>query len=65
MTEPLSDTAFDSLAVVWFTALAVSPRALILVLSFGRSRISDTGVRNLRWMGVAFAVVALANLILA
>lgn len=64
MTGPLSDRAFDALAVVWFLLIASSPRRVILVLSSGRSRISDTGVIALRWLGAVFAIVALVHLVL-
>ena len=62
MTEPLADHTFYAFAIVWFLLVAISPRRVILILSFGRSRISDTGEKVLRCMGALFALVALVNL---
>jgi hypothetical protein len=59
---PLSDKAFYALALVWFALIAVAPRGTILAISLGQSRISDTGVKALRWLGRFFALVALGNL---
>lgn len=59
---PLSDKAFYAVALIWFALLAITPRGAILVLSLGQSRISDTGVKALRWLGGFFALVALGNL---
>ena len=61
---PLSGQAFDVLALAWFTLLALAPRRVILFLSLGKSRISDTGVKVLRVLGCVFAVWSLASLIL-
>ena len=65
MIGPLSERFFYAVAVAWFLLIASSPRIVILALSFGRSRISDTGVIALRWLGVIFASVALVQLVLA
>jgi hypothetical protein len=59
---PLSDKAFYATAFVWFALLTTTPRGAILVLSLGQSRISDTGVKALRWLGGFFALVALGHL---
>lgn len=59
---PLSDKAFYAVAVVWFLLLTITPRGAILVMSLGKSRISDTGERALRWLSGFFAVVAFGNL---
>ena len=59
---PLSDKAFYAVALVWFALIAVAPRGTILVMSLGQSRISDTGVKALRWLGGFFALVAFGNL---
>ena len=59
---PLSDKTFYAAAFVWFLLLTITPRGVILVMSLGQSRISDTGERNLRWLCGFFAVVALGKL---
>lgn len=59
---PLSGKAFYAVAVVWFALIAVAPRGIILVMSLGQSRISETGVKALRRLGGFFALVALGNL---
>jgi hypothetical protein len=65
VTGPPSDSVFYALAVVWFLSIALSPRKVILFLSFGQSRISDTGVIALRWLGIVFAILALVQVVLA
>ena len=59
---PLSDKTFYAAAFVGVLLLTLTPRGVILVMSLGQARISDTGERNLRWLCGFFAVVALGNL---
>ena len=61
MIGPLPKSTFYAIATVWFLLLAINPRTFILVLSLGQSRISDTGVKALRWLCGFFAVVSLVN----
>lgn len=63
MKGSLPDVTFYAIAVVWFLLIAIMPRKLILTLSLGRSHISDTGAKALRWLSMFFAVVSLANLV--
>jgi hypothetical protein len=62
---PLPDDVFYGIAVAWFAIIAIIPRGVILVLTLGKNRISDTGVRVLRVMAVFFAAWAAIDLAIA
>ena len=63
MILPLSDKTFYAVAFVWFALLTIAPRGAVLVLSLGQSRINDTGVKALRWLGGFFALISLGQLV--
>jgi hypothetical protein len=62
---PLPDDVFYGIAVAWFVIIAITPRGVIFVLTLGKNRISDTGVRFLRVMAIVFTAWATIDLAIA
>jgi hypothetical protein len=62
---PLPEVTFYGLATAYFVLCTITHRGVILLMSFGQSRISDTGERVLRWLSGFFALASFASFLWA